>query len=216
MSLIAVMGKTLQTRFKGSNITSADVKPLVQQHIKKAVDIDYRESQSGAMNRDTLLTWLEFLTQLPAWIKQTELASTLLEWANDNEQIWQLKGEADDWSTKTAKKIRAMRGDVCRCINRPQRPRWFLKELERLGIDINGIDNGDHQADEIENVDAANAESQPQETEKASCTAQSVTAGEDEPVLSQTRARAETTAPSDCGGKFIYKIDEDCQAHSYG
>ena len=208
-----MMGKTLRTRFKGSNITSADVKPLVQHHIKKAVDIDYRESQTGAINRDTLLTWLGFLTQLPACIKQTELASTLLEWANDNEQIWQLKGEADDWSTKTAKKIRAMRRDVCRCINRDQkRPRWFLKELERLGIDINGIDNGDHQAGEIENVDAANAESQSQ----ASCTDQSVTAGEDEPVLSQTSAGAETTAPSDCGGKFIYKIDEDCQAHSYG
>ena len=105
-----------------------------------------------------------------------------------------------------------MRKDVCTCINKPQRPRWFCKALETFGLDIDDVDNGLHQAGEIENVDAANAESQSQ----ASCTDQSVTAGEDEPVLSQTRAGAETTAPSDCGGKFIYKIDEYCQAHSYG
>ena len=207
-----MMGKTPQKRFTGSDTKAADVAPLIRQYVKKAVEIDYRERQNGAMNRDTLTEWLVFLTQLPASVKQKELAGALWDWAKDNEDIWQLKDKASDWSTKTAKKIRAMRKDVCGCMSRPQRPRWFLKELERLGIDINGIDNGDHQADEIENVDAANAESQSQ----ASCTDQSVTAGEDEPVLSQTSAGAETTAPSDCGGKFIYKIDEFCQAHSYG
>ena len=85
-----------------------------------------------------------------------------------------------------------------------------------MGLDIDDVDNGLGESGAIENVDAAKAESKPQETEKAARTAQSVTAGEDEPVLSQTSAGAETTAPSDCGGKFIYKIDEFCQAHSYG
>ena len=107
-----MMGKTLQTRFKGSNITSADVKPLVQHHIKKAVDIDYRENQSGAMNRDTLITWLVFVTQLPASVKQKELVVALWDLANDNEDTWHLAGEKLHWSTTTAKKIRAMRKDV--------------------------------------------------------------------------------------------------------
>ena len=163
-----------------------------------------------------------FLTQLPAsvkYVKQKELAGALWDWAKDNEATWHLAGEATDWSARTARKIRAMRKDVCLCITKnPQSPKWFTEELQKLQIDIKDIDVGYAEDDEIGNAAAIKlkAESKPQETEKAARTAQSVTAEENEPVSLQTRARAETTAPSDCGGKFIYKFDEDCQAHSYG
>ena len=211
------MGKT--PKRSKSDIKSVDLKPVVQQYIVKAVTIDYRETQQGSTNRKTLTEWLEFLTQLPASVNQKPLAGALKHWAIHNESTWHLAGEANDWSARTARKIRAMRKDVSNCINKkPHRPKWFTEELQRLQIDIKDIDVGNAEDDEIGNAAAIKlkAESKPQETEKAARTAQSVTAEENEPVSLQTRARAETTAPSDCGGKFIYKFDEDCQAHSYG
>ena len=206
-------------RRKSGTLTS-DLTPLIQKYLPKPVNINYREAQQGAMNKQTLTKWLEFLTQLPGVVNQKPLEGTLKQWAIHNESTWHLAGEANDWSARTARKIRAMRKDVSNCINRkPHRPKWFTDELQRLQIDIKDIDVGDAEDDEIGDVASAiklKAESKPQETEKAARTAQSVTAEENEPVLLQTRARAETTAPSDCGGKFIYKVDEDCQAHSYG
>ena len=203
-----------------SDIKAVDLNSVVQQYIVNAVNINYREAQQGAMNKQTLTKWLEFLAQLPGVVNQKPLEGTLKQWAIHNESTWHLAGEANDWSARTARKIRAMRKDVSNCINKkPHRPKWFTEELQRLQIDIKDIDVGYAEDDEIGNVASAiklKAESKPQETEKAARTAQSVTAEENEPVLSQTRARAETTAPSDCGGKFIYKFDEDCQAHSYG
>ena len=169
------------------------------------------------MNRETLKEWLMFLTQLPASVKQRELAVALWDLAHDNESTWHLAGEKLDWSTQTAKKIRAMRKDVHYFTTTPhRRPKWFKFIVKKLGLDIDNVDNGLGESGAIENVDATKAESKPQDTEKAARTAQSVTAEENEPALFQTHARAETTAPSDCGGKFIYYFDEDCQAHSYG
>ena len=209
------MGRTPKRRPK-SKVKPVDLEPVIQQYVVKAVTIDYRETQQGSTNRKTLIEWLEFLTQLPATVNQKPLAGALKHWAIHNESTWHLAGDASDWSARTARKIRAMRKDVCLCITKnPQSPKWFAEELQRLQIDIKDIDVG-HIDNEIGNVASAKAESKPQETEKAARTAQSVTAEENEPVLLQTRARAETTAPSDCGGKFIYKFDEDCQAHSYG
>ena len=197
-----------------SDIKAVDLNSVVQQYIVNAVNINYREAQQGAMNKQTLTKWLEFLTQLPGGVNQKPLEGTLKHWAIHNESTWHLAGEANDWSARTARKIRAMRKDVCLCITRnPQIPKWLTEELQKLQIDIKDIDDGHAEDDEIGNVASAKAESKPQ---KAARTAQSVTAEENEPVLLQTRARAETTAPSDCGGKFIYKFDEDCQAHSYG
>ena len=212
------MSKTPKKRFKGSDTTAADVAPLLQQYIKKAVDLDYRERQTGAMKRDTLTEWLVFLTRLPASVRQKELVVALWDLANDNEDTWHLAGEKLHWSTTTAKKIRAMRKDVYYYTRWPdRRPKWFCNALKKLGLDIDDVDNGLGESGAIENVDATKAESKPQDTEKAARTAQSVTAEKNEPVLFQTHLlRAETTAPSDCGGKFIYYFDEDCQAHSYG
>ena len=75
------MGKTPKKRFKGSDTTAADVAPLLQQYVQKPVDLDYREQLTGAMKRDTLTEWLVFLTQLPASVKQKELAGALWNWA---------------------------------------------------------------------------------------------------------------------------------------
>ena len=66
LSSIAVMGKTPKKRFKGSDTKAADVAPLIQKYIKKAVTIEYRETQQGAMCRGTLTEWLMFFDAAPS------------------------------------------------------------------------------------------------------------------------------------------------------
>ena len=210
-----------------SGTRTSDLTPLIQKYLPKPVNINYREKQYGAMDVKVLQEWLKFLSQFPAVVKQTVLAGALSQWAASNEKTWHLAGpERDDWSERTAKKIRAMRKDVCTCINRkPHSPKWFTDALEKLGIDIDGLDDGLDEASENENVDAAKAESKPQETEKATCTAQSVNPGLDLAQRVAETPRPAWTSHSEgprcrlqqkTGGKFIYKFDEDCQAHSYG
>lgn len=180
--------------------------PLMKRHMQRPFDIAYREAQHGVMNRETLVEWLVMLMQLPAQVKQKNLAATLSEWASCNEATWHLAGETEAWSTSTAKKIRAMRKDVTTLISKtPKRAKWFTQAVERLGIDIDGVPADPDEADEID-VDEANAKSEPPETE-ATSTAQSADTKKEKPLHGMP---AETT------GKYIYRFDEDCQAHSYG
>ena len=206
-----------------SAMTSAQMMPLIKQYIQRAVEIEYRQSQQGAMNRVTLQNWLMFVTKLPAAVKQKELAGALSQWASLNEKTWHLAGETAEWAESTSRKIRAMRRDVAICVNkRTHRPKWFTDELVKLRIDMDEIDAAVDEADESDNVDEATAESKPQETEKAACTAQSVNSGMDLAQRGAEKRRSAKTSHSEgpcskpSGGKFIYKFDEDCQAHSYG